>query len=227
MDYVTITDHDTISGALEIAHLPRAFISEEISAYFPEDQCEIHVLAWNITERQHEDITRLRTNIYELVPYLIQQDIPHACAHPLCPANNRLTFGHVEQLILMFSVFEQNGARNHVQNMTLRKIVAGLSPEMTARMEDKHNLAAFVEQPWNKFFVAGSDDHSSCNIARSSTTVAVPRCHVADDSFSSTSGLLRAVMEGNTSVNIIPATPLAFAHNLYAITYQFYKKALD
>ena len=31
MDFVTITDHDTIDGALEIAHLPDVFISEELT----------------------------------------------------------------------------------------------------------------------------------------------------------------------------------------------------
>lgn len=61
-------------------------------------------------------------------------------AHPLCAANNRLTLGHVEQLILMFSVFELNGARNNVQNDALRQIVADLTPESTARMEEKHGL---------------------------------------------------------------------------------------
>src|ERR1700721_3331549 len=34
MDFVTITDHDTIDGALEIAHLPDVFISEELPAWF-------------------------------------------------------------------------------------------------------------------------------------------------------------------------------------------------
>jgi len=34
MDLVTLTDHNTISGALEIAHLPGTFISEEIYDLF-------------------------------------------------------------------------------------------------------------------------------------------------------------------------------------------------
>src|SRR5665811_631711 len=34
MDFVTITDHDTIDGALEIAHLPDVFISEELTVFF-------------------------------------------------------------------------------------------------------------------------------------------------------------------------------------------------
>ena len=86
MNYVTITDHDTISGALEIAHLPQVFISEEISAFFPDDKCEVHVLAWNITEAQHREISRLRHNIFELVPYLMGRALPMPaltpCARP-------------------------------------------------------------------------------------------------------------------------------------------------
>ena len=50
MTHVTITDHNSIGGALEIAHLPGTFISEEVTSYFPEDGCKLHVLALDITE---------------------------------------------------------------------------------------------------------------------------------------------------------------------------------
>jgi predicted metal-dependent phosphoesterase TrpH len=39
MDYVTITDHNTIAGALEISHLPGTFLGSELTAYFPENGC--------------------------------------------------------------------------------------------------------------------------------------------------------------------------------------------
>jgi hypothetical protein len=55
MTHVTITDHNSIGGALEIAHLPGTFISEEVTSYFPEDGCKLHVLALDITEVQHGD----------------------------------------------------------------------------------------------------------------------------------------------------------------------------
>jgi len=70
MDLVTISDHNVIDGALEIAHLPGAFVSEEVTTYFPEDGCKLHVLAWDISEAQHGDITRVRENVYDLVRYL-------------------------------------------------------------------------------------------------------------------------------------------------------------
>lgn len=42
MDFVTISDHDTIDGGLEILHLPGTFLSCEVTVEFPEDGCEIH-----------------------------------------------------------------------------------------------------------------------------------------------------------------------------------------
>ena len=48
MDMVTIADHNTIAGALEIAHLPDTFVSVEITTSFPEDGCKAHVLALDI-----------------------------------------------------------------------------------------------------------------------------------------------------------------------------------
>src|SRR4029079_44042 len=60
MDYVTITDHDTIEGCLAIADLPQTFISEQVTTHFPHDPCKIHLLIWGISEAQHAEIVRLR-----------------------------------------------------------------------------------------------------------------------------------------------------------------------
>src|SRR5438552_972233 len=90
MDYVTITDHDTIEGCLQIADLPHTFISEQVTTYFPQDPCKIHLLVWGITEPQHSDIVRLRDNIFELQAYLQQSQIAHAVAHPLYSINGKL-----------------------------------------------------------------------------------------------------------------------------------------
>src|SRR6266487_6595073 len=45
MDYVTITDHDTIEGCLQIMDLPHSFISEQVTTYFPQDPCKIDMFA--------------------------------------------------------------------------------------------------------------------------------------------------------------------------------------
>src|ERR1700681_3091717 len=54
MDFVTITDHDTIDGALAIAELPGTFISEELTANFHGEPQAVHVLCFGITPADHE-----------------------------------------------------------------------------------------------------------------------------------------------------------------------------
>src|SRR5438270_2220302 len=78
MDFVTITDHDTIEGALAIAHLKSTFVSEEVTTYFPDDPCKIHVLVWGISEAQHAAFSPLRENIFDLQHYLAAEGITHA-----------------------------------------------------------------------------------------------------------------------------------------------------
>ena len=46
MTHVTLTDHDTIAGALQLADFPDFTIGEEISAFFPTEALHVHVLVW-------------------------------------------------------------------------------------------------------------------------------------------------------------------------------------
>ena len=55
MDLVTLTDHDTIAGALEIASLPGTFVSEEVTCELPGGR-KIHLGVWDIDEAQHEPV---------------------------------------------------------------------------------------------------------------------------------------------------------------------------
>src|ERR1017187_6061398 len=122
MDYVTITDHDTIDGCLEILDLPNTFISEQVTTSFPQDSCKIHLLVWGISEAQHEDIVRLRENIFELQQYLQTGQIAHAVAHPLYSINGKLEASHLERLILLFKHFEGlNGLRDALLSELDRK----------------------------------------------------------------------------------------------------------
>src|ERR1700741_2417709 len=58
MDFVTITDHDTIGGVLEIADRPDVFVSEELTARFRGEPQAVHVLCWGITPGDHEWLQR-------------------------------------------------------------------------------------------------------------------------------------------------------------------------
>ena len=160
MDYVTITDHDSIDGCLEIAHLPRTFISKQVTTYFPHDACKLHILVWGISEQQHRDIEGVRENIFDLQRYLQRAQIAHAVAHPLYSVNGKLDAMHLEQLILLFKHFEGvNGLRDALLSDLAQTLFKQLTPEQIEVFANRHGVAPTHAEPWRKILVGGSDDH--------------------------------------------------------------------
>src|SRR6201984_2975518 len=153
MEYVTLTDHDTIDGCLEIRDLPNTFISEQVTTYFPQDPCKIHLLVWGITEQQHADIVIVRDNIFALQRYLSAANIAHAVAHPLYSINGKLEASHLERLILLFKHFEGiNGLRDQLLSKLGRELLSGLTPEKIEEWANRHNLQPTHPEPWRKIF---------------------------------------------------------------------------
>lgn len=86
-DYVAITDHDTIDGALDLLSRrpdlePSVIIGEEVETFFPETGQWAHVNVLDVDEAIHEDLKRVKGNIYELVPYLRSRNLVHFLNHP-------------------------------------------------------------------------------------------------------------------------------------------------
>ncbi len=218
MDLVTITDHNTISGSAEIAHLPGTFISEEVTTYFPEDGCKAHVLVYDINDGIHREIQRVRENIFDLVQYLAETGIVHALAHPLYSVNDKLSIEHFEKFLLLFSNFELNGARDDYQNQSIQCILENLTPETIEKLIEKHRIAPSFHEPWRKGMTGGSDDHSSLNIARRHTVVGGAR---------TLKEFLLGVEERRMSAAGEGSTPQVMSHNIYGIAYQYYKRKLN
>lgn len=215
---VTITDHNTLNGVLEIAHLPDTFLSEEVTAYFPEDGCKVHVLVYHLTVAQHQEIQKLRENIVDLVHYLRQEGLPHVLAHPLWSVNGRLTASHFERLLLLFRTFEINGSRDRLLSDCLQIILSHLTPELLAELADKHRLTPPYPDPWRKSLSGGSDDHSALTIGRLYTEV--PHATTLEEFFAGLEQQQARVL-GQAS------TPLTLAHNIYSIAYQFYQQKFN
>ena len=218
MTHVTITDHNSIDGALEIAHLPNTFVSEEVTSYFPEDGCKLHILALDINEVQHAEIQALRKNVYELSSYFKQENIFNIVAHPLYAVNDRLRIDHLERLLLLFQNFELNGARNTRENQTLKTIVNNLAPADIIRMADEHDLAPSYINAHQKRLFGGSDDHSALNIARTYTELI---------GHQGPTNSLCALEHSRVTVHAIAPSPQTMAHNLYGIAWQFFRRKFN
>src|SRR6266403_1396960 len=207
MDYVTITDHDTIEGCLQIVDLPQVFISEQITTYFPQDPCKLHILVWGISEQQHREIEGVRDNIFELQRYLQTAQIAHAVAHPLYSVNGKLEACHLERLILLFKHFEGiNGLRDALLSDLAQTLFNQLTPGKIDLFANRHNLAPTHAEPWKKISVGGSDDHGGQFVASAYTETPV-----AD----SASKFLEYVRNGNCNAQGQGGTPLALSHGFY------------
>lgn len=207
MDFVTITDHDTIEGCLRIADLPQTFISEQLTCYFPHDPCKIHLLIWGISEAQHADLLMLRGNIFDLAAYLQEDDIAHAVAHPLYSINGKLETTHIERLILLFKHFEGiNGLRDALLSTLLEPILAGLTPDKIDELANRHNRAPNHAEPWKKVLTGGSDDHGGKFLATAYTETPP-----AD----SATQYLGHVRNGLCLPRGEGGTPLALSHGFY------------
>src|SRR5439155_13761864 len=78
MDFVTITDHDTIAGVEQIADDPRVFISEELTAWFKGEPQAVHILCLGITRGDHEWLQAHSRDVEACAAYLHENGI--ACA---------------------------------------------------------------------------------------------------------------------------------------------------
>lgn len=122
MDFVTLTDHDTIDGCKALLDrrgaLPDFFVGEEVSVRFPEDGTVVHVNVYDHDEAQHREIERLRENIYELLAYLRDIGKLFVLNHMAWTEQHRvLTPAQLDALLELFDVFEGlNGARSYAHN---------------------------------------------------------------------------------------------------------------
>ena len=212
MTFKTITDHNRIDGCKAIAQYPDVFLSEEVTTYFP-DCCKIHLLVWLLNEAQHEEIQKLRPNIYELAAYLREQRLPHGVAHPLANINQLLTVEHFERLVLLFRCFEaRNGNREPLAQEVCISCLAALTPEKIAEMANRHNLTPTHADAHRKSLFASSDDHSG--LFTGETYTEVNRGETVRDFF-------QAMEEGAATLHGPTGDPLTFSSSLYTTVFSF------
>jgi glycosyltransferase involved in cell wall biosynthesis/predicted metal-dependent phosphoesterase TrpH len=148
MDFVTITDHDTIDGCLELADRPDCFVSEELTARFAGEPQAVHVLCYGITPGDHEWLQAHAGDLEACAAYLHENGITSALAHPFYYVDAPLTRRHRRRLAELFPVWEvRNGSRAAELNMPAAVYI------------DTHGGIG----------IGGSDDHAGVDIGRTFT----------------------------------------------------------
>jgi glycosyltransferase involved in cell wall biosynthesis/predicted metal-dependent phosphoesterase TrpH len=150
MDFVTITDHDTIAGALELEGLPDTFVSEELTARFAGEPQAVHVLCYGITPGDHEWLQAHAGDVEACAAFLHENGIACALAHPFFNVAAPLTRRHRRRLAELFPVWEvRNGSRAAELNMP---------------------AAVYVDTRGGTG-IGGSDDHAGVDVGRTWTEV--------------------------------------------------------
>jgi len=148
MDFVTITDHDTIDGCLDLADRPDCFVSEELTARFAGEPQAVHVLCYGITPGDHEWLQAHSGDVEACAAYLHEQEIVCALAHPFFNVAAPLTRRHRRRLAELFPIWEvRNGSRAAELNMP---------------------AVVYIETHGGTG-IGGSDDHAGVDIGRTFT----------------------------------------------------------
>jgi glycosyltransferase involved in cell wall biosynthesis/predicted metal-dependent phosphoesterase TrpH len=148
MDFVTITDHDTIDGCLEIADRKDVFISEELTTWFAGEPQAVHLLCFGITPDDHAWLQENARDVEACAEYLHSREIGCSLAHPFYAVEAPLTPAHRRRLAELFPVWEtRNGSRARELNMP----------------------AAIYIETHGGTGTGGSDDHAGVDIGRTFT----------------------------------------------------------
>ena len=112
MDYVAITDHDSIEGALRLLEArPESagliIIGEEVESRFPDTGQSLHVNVFGLDEGVHRELQRLRPNVYDLVAFARRRDLLHVLNHPFWSYRfQKRPRAYVEEILDLFDHFE-------------------------------------------------------------------------------------------------------------------------
>jgi predicted metal-dependent phosphoesterase TrpH len=157
MDYVALTDHDSIDGALELlaAHpdLNDVIVGEEVSCWLPDTRIQVHFGVYGMSERLHRELQPLRRNAFEVAACLREAEVFFALNHLLHFYRGQIPIGSYLRLLDCVPALE-------VRNGTMLPAHNALIEQLVERSSSTTQLA----------MVAGSDAHTLRRVGRTWTS---------------------------------------------------------
>jgi predicted metal-dependent phosphoesterase TrpH len=162
MDFVAITDHDSVEGALRLLEEPgvdtsRVIVGEEVECTFPETGQWVHVNVLGLGEEDHRELRRLTGDVREVVAYCSSHQLLAVLNHPFQSYRGQKPLeAYIEDILDLFTHVEGfNGGVTLLQN----RAVGALCAEAALQ---GHSLTQ----------VGGSDAHTLSRIGRAWTEAA-------------------------------------------------------
>jgi predicted metal-dependent phosphoesterase TrpH len=149
MSIVTLTDHDSIEAADALRKHLDFFLSEEVTVRMPTGM-QIHLGVYGITEKDHAEISRRRSDFIALLMYLTERGIFFSLNHVFSSLTGRRDVEDFDWFASYIPAFEaRNGQMWKMANQQANQLAAKLG----------------------KAAVAGSDSHTLSGVARTFTEV--------------------------------------------------------
>jgi predicted metal-dependent phosphoesterase TrpH len=149
MSAVTVTDHDAIDAVEELRHHRDFFLSEEATVRMPSGT-EIHLGVYHLSERDHLEIQRRRTDFISLLMYLTERKLFFSVNHVFSGLTGRREAEDFNWFASYVPAFEtRNGQMWPEANAS--------SARLAARM--------------GKIAIAGSDAHTMAGVGKTFTEV--------------------------------------------------------
>jgi len=157
MTVVTITDHDSIEAAEVLRKHPDFFISEEVTVRMPTGT-EMHLGVYGLTERDHAEIQRRRSDFITLLMYLTEHKIFFSVNHVFSGLTGRREAEDFAWLASYVPAFEvKNGQMWSEANRSAKRLA----------------------ERFGKAGIAGSDSHTLSGVA--GTFTEVPGARTVDE----------------------------------------------
>jgi len=149
MSVVTITDHDSIEAAEVLRKHPDFFISEEVTVRMPTGT-SMHLGVYGITEKDHAEIQRRRSDFIALLMYLTEHKIFFSVNHVFSGLTGRREAEDFAWFASYVPAFEvRNGQMWSEANRSAKRLAERLG----------------------KAGIAGSDSHTLSGVAQTFTEV--------------------------------------------------------
>lgn len=199
MDYVAITDHDLIDGALILNNkYPDIIVGEELEVKASDDGHLVHIIALGIDEKNHKDLQDLKhRGLKELTDYLKDNKIAHYLAH------------------LGFSVSRQDLYPELIDGWM--QCVDTLEVINGVRTKKENGFSQIISNLYNKNRAGGSDSHTLRGVG--STYTVAPRANNKEE-------FLKELFNGNTYAAGIQCNFLRLFYDAYTITYNSFYETL-
>jgi hypothetical protein len=164
MDFVAVSDHDSVEGAMRLLQEPgvdlaRVIVSEELECTFPETGQWVHVNVYGLTEADHRRLATLKADVCDVVAYCRERGLLHILNHPFQSFHFQKTPVRFAEDILSFFTHVEglNGSLPALQNQAVGALCAlGMragSPLVQVGGSDAHTLSR-VGTAWTEAYAA-------------------------------------------------------------------------